>query len=566
MVLVSLAALSCGGGKSVQSGSGGAVGSGGGGATGLAGAGGKVGATGGEGGRSATGATAGAAGGSSGVGGRSPAPPALTLDGSPIYTRVQRLTVAQWGRAVADILRVAPATPLTQSFKQAPLGKAQFTNNERFLEVDLQAEVDFEAGSEAAAALATGSANALARLYAGTDPAGFVRAVGRRAFRRPLTADEEARYQTVFALGERLYGTGFANGAALVVRAMLQSPSFLYRSELGASSQPLDGYEVASKLSFWLLGTTPDDQLLDDASAGKLDSADGLDRVARAMLETPAAGAVMRDFHGQLYHLDRDSGLDPARVPADVRAELSETSYRFFDAAFAQNEGVRAILTSSRYFVGPALASSYGVSPAPASIEERVLDSSRVGYFMQIPFLTATNDGVQVDTIRRGLTLNRDVLCVDLASHTSPPSSLPSLMPGETNRQRLERVTASCGGCHTDYLDPLGFALEGFDGAGHARTTDNGGPVVTSSSYPFVVGPRSFLDGRSLMQIMADDPQVHACYAKNLLSYALERDLVEADRPLLSQLPGPARDRSLKAMIVELVRSPTFRVRAEGTP
>jgi len=268
MVLVSLAALSCGGGKSVQSGSGGAVGSGSGGATGLAGAGGKAGATGGEGGRSATGATAGAAGGSSGVGGRSPAPPALTLDGSPIYTRVQRLTVAQWGRAVADILRVAPATPLTQSFKQAPLGKAQFTNNERFLEVDLQAEVDFEAGSEAAAALATGSANALARLYAGTDPAGFVRAVGRRAFRRPLTADEEARYQTVFALGERLYGTGFANGAALVVRAMLQSPSFLYRSELGASSQPLDGYEVASKLSFWLLGTTPDDQLLDAAGGG----------------------------------------------------------------------------------------------------------------------------------------------------------------------------------------------------------------------------------------------------------------------------------------------------------
>ena len=287
---------------------------------------------------------------------------------------------------------------------------------------------------------------------------------------------------------------------------------------------------------------------------------------ARTMLETPAALAVMRDFHGQLYHLDRDSGLDPARVPADVRAELWETSYRFFDAVFAGNEGVRAIMTSPRYFVGPALAGSYGVTPAPASIEERVLDSSRVGYFMQIPFLTATDDGVQVNTMRRGLTVNRDVLCVDLPSPVSVPAPLPALMPGETNRQRIERVTASCGGCHTDYIDPLGFAFEGFDEQGHARTTDNGGAVVTSASYPFVAGPRSFSDAKALMQSLVDDPQVHACYAKNLISYALQRDLVEADRPLLSQLPGAARDRSLKAMIVDLVRSPAFRVRAQGTP
>ena len=120
-------------------------------------------------------------------------------------------------------------------------------------------------------------------------------------------------------LGENLYGPGFANGAALVIRAMLQSPLFLYRSELGPSGQPLDAYEVASKLSFGLLGTTPSDDLLDLAAGGVLDDAAGIESNARAMLEAPAAVAVMRDFHGQLYQL---SGLrHPGPFAGDPRAE-----------------------------------------------------------------------------------------------------------------------------------------------------------------------------------------------------------------------------------------------------
>src|SRR5947208_6560744 len=97
----------------------------------------------------------------------------------------------------------------------------EFSNTKKRLCVEPQAELDFESASEQAAALATGTPDALARLYAGADAAGFVRAFGRRAFRRPLTADEETRYQAVFAMGETIYGAGFANGAALVVRAML---------------------------------------------------------------------------------------------------------------------------------------------------------------------------------------------------------------------------------------------------------------------------------------------------------------------------------------------------------
>ena len=231
----------------------------------------------------------GSASGNAGSGGQPTGPSTINLDGSPVYARVQRLTNTQWERAVTDVLRFASPANLSQGFSTPSLPVTDFANNEKRLFVDRQAQLDFEVGSEQAAAIATGSADALARLYPGTDAEGFVRALGRRAFRRPLTPAEVTKYQGIFSLGETLYGAGFANGAGLVIRAMLQSPKFLYRSELGPTGAPLDGYEVASKLSFWLLGTTPSDDLLDAAAAGELDSTDGLERAARAMLEQPAA-------------------------------------------------------------------------------------------------------------------------------------------------------------------------------------------------------------------------------------------------------------------------------------
>jgi len=490
---------------------------------------------------------------------------AINLDGSPIYTRMQRLTNGQWERAVADVLRFASPANLSQSFS-TPLATeaAKFSNNEKRLFVDQKAEMDFEVGAEAAAALATGSADGLARVYPGTDAEGFVRTLGRRVFRRPLTTDEEAKYQSIFALGEKLYGAGFANGASLVIRAMLQSPKFLYRSELGPAGAPLDGYEVASKLSFWLLGTTPSDDLLDAATAGALDSVDGLERAARAMLEQPAAVEIMRDFHGQLYRLDR---YDTTRqsVPASMRGELAETSLRFFDAVFTKGEGLRAILTSTRAFVGPGLAGNYGAQPAPVAIEERVLDSSRVGYFMQVPFLLLNGRDDGPDTIWRGFALADEVLCLDLPDHPTPVPPLPALVPGQSNRNRIEKLTASCTGCH-DLIDPLGFAFEGFDGLGQQRDLDNGVPVDTTGSYAFEDGTRPFADARALLRILADGAQAHTCYAKMLTGYALQRDLVEGDRALLKDLATVSRAQSLKEMVVSLVRNPAFRSRSEGTP
>lgn len=492
----------------------------------------------------------------------------MNLDGSPIYTRVQRLTVAQWERAVTDILRFDAPANLSEGFQVPAAGTADFTNNEKLLFVDNQEALAFERGSETAAARATGSSEALSRLYAGTDAAGFVSTLGLRAFRRPLTAEEQAKYEGVFSLGERLYGTGFANGAALVIRAMLVSPHFLYRTELGPAGEPLDGYEAASKLSFWLLGTTPSDALLDAAAAGELDSADGLESVARTMLEESSAVSVMRDFHHQAYGLDRYATIEKVGAPEygeAARAELAEASHRFFDSVFEAGGGLREILTSNRAFVGPGLAPLYGLDP-PSGLEERDLDSSRIGYFLQVPFLLLFSPTREPGTIGRGIALNLDVLCARLPPPTSEIPPIPPLDPDQTNRERIEQMTATCGDCHRVFVNPLGFSFEAFDGIGRERALDNGKPIDSTGKYPFSDGEKAFADAKELMQIMADTTQAHTCYAKRVTGYALQRDIVEDDRPTLEALSAVSREESLKAMVIALVRHPAFRLRAEGLP
>lgn len=299
--LLSVLALACGR-SSKPSGPGPATGAAGAtGGTGTAGAGGS-GAGGGRAG-SGSGATGGAGesgeAGAPGGSGNEPLGTGVSLEDQALYLRVVRLTNSQWDHAVTDILRLPAPSSLSGSFEGPIIGPTTFSNNESVLSVNERVVADFEAAAEAAAELATSTPEALAALYPGTDAEGFVQTFGRRAFRRPLTSEELATYTEAFALGETIYGSGFENGAAFVIRAMLQSPHFLYRSELGPGGEPLTSYEIASKLSFFLLDTTPSDALLDAAEANALATPEQLEALAREMLETPAAAAVLRDLHGQ---------------------------------------------------------------------------------------------------------------------------------------------------------------------------------------------------------------------------------------------------------------------------
>ncbi len=525
------------------------------------------------GGSQGTGNTTGS-GNNSGAGNTTGAVGQLDFTGAPQYYRLVRLTNAQWGRAVQDVLKLSAPSGLEQTLQSPVTGTTAFSNNELVLDVNQESWADFESAAETLAAQVTASDATLAKVYSGTDAAGFIQTFGRRVYRRPLTSTEQSKYMTLFNMGPSLSGSrsAFAKGASLVIRAMLQSPNFLYRSEMGAPGAPLSGYEMAAKLSLWLRGTTPDDTLLDSAAGpGKLDTADGAAALATTMLNESTATTVMRQFHSELYHFDRYAQITKLNVPSynpALNAELQDVSNLFFDNIFSKGLGVRDILTSTTGYVGPQTAPLYGTTISGTAYVQKDLGAQRVGYFSQIPFLALYGFNAEPDSIHRGVSMNLDVLCAKLGPPAANLPPIPPLMPGQTNRQRIDTLTSGCGQqCHNDMINPLGFSFEHFDGMGQYQDTENGGlPIDSSGSYAFTGGTKTFSNSGDLMKTMAADQQPHLCYAKKLASFALQRDVIESDMPLLQSLAQTSlgSNGSIKNLIVQLVRSDAFRTRAKG--
>jgi hypothetical protein len=501
----------------------------------------------------------------------------LNLNGSPQYYRFVRLTNSQWGRAAQDVLNLDSPSGLEQSFQSPVIGTTDFSNNELVLDVNQESWSSFQTAAETLAAQVTATDAALAKVYSGTDPAGFITTLGRRIYRRPLTSAEQSAYMTLYNQGASLMGTRstFAKGASLVIRAMLQSPYFLYRTEMGPNGAALSGYEMAAKLSLWLRGTTPSDTLLDSAAGpGKLDTADGAAALATTMLGESTATAVLRQFHGELLHFDRFAQITKVGVSnytTSLNGEFLDVSNRFFDDILTQGRGLKDILTSTTGYVGPGTAPLYGMSAPASGYVQKDLGSQRVGWFSQIPYLALYGFNGDPDSIHRGVTLNLDVLCATLGPPAANIPPIPPLEPGQTNRQRIDTLTSGCGSsCHNDMINPLGFSFEHFDGMGQYRDTENGGlPIDSSGSYTFADGStKSWDDAAGLMQVLASTPQTHTCYAKKLASFGLQRDIVASDMPLLNALTASSMSStgSLKQMIVDLVRNDAFRTHVGGTP
>jgi hypothetical protein len=491
----------------------------------------------------------------------------MDLQGDPVYRRFMRLTNSQWERAVQDLLKLSAPSGLSANFEQPVEGATDFNNNEHVLTVN-QAMVDaYQVATETLVSqIATDAA--LTRIHGSTDPAAFINTFGRRAFRRPLTSAELSKYQALFTTGSTMEGTGsaFSKGASLVIQAMLQSPLFLYRSELAPKGAALNGYEIASKLSFIIRGTTPTDADLDQAQAGKLDTPEGAAALATEMLNEPAAAEVFKQFHGAMLNFAQFNTIDKVGVPeysTALNADYQTSAYLFFDRIFKKNLGLKDILTSTIGFVSPALAPLYGV-PAPASgFAETDLGPNRPGYFTQLPYLTLHALNADPDSVLRGKDINLEMLCITLGPPAEIPP-IPTLKPGQTNRERMTDLTAGCGGdCHNSFLNPIGFAFEAYDGMGKLRTMDNGKPIDSTGSYPFAEGVKQFSGPAELMQHMAAGSQAHACYSKKLASFMLQRDIVASDVPLLESMRAASQAGSVKELIISLVKNPAFRTRAQ---
>jgi len=175
------------------------------------------------------------------------------------------------------------------------------------------------------------------------------------------------------------------------------------------------------------------------------------------------------------------------------------------------------------------------------------------------------------DSIHRGVSMALDVLCAPPGPPAADIPPLPATMPGQTNRMRVDAHTKGCGTvCHNNMINPLGFAFENFDGMGQYRTTEKNGdqdlPIDSSAAFAFVDGSKTYQNAGDLMKVMAADPQTHLCYSKKLASFALQRDIIPVDIPLLSELASVSESStgSVKQVLVDLVKQDAFRTRSGG--
>lgn len=497
-----------------------------------------------------------------------------------VADRFPRLSHAQWEATVQDLFHLPAPSGLSVTFQPDPqLGR--FDNNIARLTMTSGLWRDYQRAAETIAERVTADPALLAAIVPdlqAADARAIVSAFGERAFRRPLKDAEVDRYAGLFDGGAAVFPQldPIKAGVRLVIQGMLQSPFFLYRTELsdavGEAGMPLGGYEIASRLSYLLWGSMPDDELFAAAKAGELGSAEGVRRHAIRLLDDPRARAQLRRFHYQAFSMSEYADLDknPARFPAwrrELGAMMQEEALLFLDSVVAGGGGIADVLTSTKAFVNADLAQIYGV-PGVTGAEYREVEldpAVRAGLLTRAGFLARNATLDEPDPIHRGVFINLGVLCRPI---TAPPNIPPVLeRTGTTNRERIESITGAgtCGeSCHHTIINPLGYAFEGFDAIGASRTMDNGHPVDTADTYRFADGRAISYGGAvELSRQLAAAPEVHGCYTSQLIELALGRDLRKSDRELADRLAQESLSQrlSIRALLLEVVSSNAFRVR-----
>lgn len=409
----------------------------------------------------------------------------------------------------------------------------------------------------------------------------FIRHFGRLVMRRPLGDDEVARYHGFFETQRA--AIDFDAAVELTVAALLQSPSFLYRLELPGEAEgdalvELGGYEVASRLSYFLWESMPDDVLLAAAEAGELSSADALEAQARRMLADARARATVGSFHRQWLHLDRVRGEDklPEVYPAwsgAVRDAAVEESRRFTEAVFfgeAGGEGtLRDLLTSNAAWVNADLAAMYGVAaPAEGWARSDLDPATRSGILSRTAFLAGHAHPKNGSPPLRGVFVIERFLC---EPRPSPPADADTSPPDQpegggpyTNRQLFEQRTepAACQGCHTR-IDGFGFGFEHYDAAGLYRELDHGIAVDATGAVTGTDNDGAFDGAVELQQRLAESTEVHDCVTRQWFRYAWGRAPERADRCHVEALQEAflASDGDLRELLVHIVTRPEFRLR-----
>ncbi len=503
---------------------------------------------------------------------------------APLDTsRFPRLSHLQWENSVQDLLYLTQPPGLSASFTGDPLGGI-FDNNESSLLVTPGLWADYQLASEQLSVLVTNDAAKLAKLIPASAPAdaagrtkAFLEAFGMRAYRRPLSPAELTGYTALFAKGKDLVDgpDDFARGVRLTVQAFLQSPHFVYRVEASSTAIGalilLSDFELATKLSYMLWNTMPDDALFAAAKSGKLATPEGVLAEATRLLDDDRARVMVASFHHQLFQYDhyddlnKDPTLFPDFTPA-LGADMKQEAGMFIEEmVFAKNGGIKEILTEPTTFVNSELAAIYGLKGSFGSDFVKVsLDpKTRSGILTRIGFLASNATSHEQHSIHRGVFINRRVICAKLPDPPNNVPPLPAAAAFKTNRERVEKHTGegTCGAaCHATMINPAGFAFEHYGALGHYEDTENGNPINSADTYKLDGKDVSYNDAVELDKLLGESDQVHACYAKHWLEYAYGRGDQPADDVALADLAKESR-KGARALILALTRTQAFRTR-----
>lgn len=484
----------------------------------------------------------------------------------------RRLTRLEYTNTVRDLLGAAA---------DVPLSLVEDDNADLFAVGGRITTAGLEQYMQAASVLATRAAAAPAGLApcasTGDDECAreVVTRFGRRAYRRPLLPAEVTNYLSLFA---RAKGQGdFASGLRTVVETMLQSPFFLYRLELGGEAGPnglvaLTTYELAARLSFFLWNRAPDEALLDVAAGSELKTEAGLKARTRKMLQDPRAKGTVDDFYSQFLGLsklpsrDKDPKLFPFWTP-EVRQGLHDSALRFVEHVSLEGDGrLATLLTGSFAFVNAKLAPIYGVSGAGDALAKTDLPVKERAGLLTLPAFLATNATDRRNlVVERGLFVREHMFCQHqpLPPADVPPAPEPD--PNSTERERLaiHRADPACGGCHR-LLDPIGFGFEGYDPVGRFRTMEDKFPVDASGEVLSTEDADGrFVGAAELARKLAGSAQVRACFSTKWMTYALGRQLEDADACTYKHVHQifEASGGDLRELVVAIASSAAFRYR-----
>jgi hypothetical protein len=404
----------------------------------------------------------------------------------------------------------------------------------------------------------------------------FITQFGKRAYRRPLTAHETQLMQDLYkAQRGPDVGATFEQAVAALVGAIIQSPQLLYHWELGSNAPIKDGnlikynsYEIASKLSYLLWKTMPDEALFTAADNDALSTPEQIAIQAKRMLDDDRAKAGLTDFHlqwseiGDLVKIPKDDTIKDYN--ADVaQAMIDETRDFVTGTLLGKGPGtLQALLTSNQTTADARLAKIYGASGGGATPGPLTLDpKQRAGIFTHLAFLTAKADTGTSHPVKRGDTILRRTFCMDFKLPDNVPPVADSSPGGATTRDRFAMHSMMpCATCHI-IIDPIGFAFEEFDAIGAYRTTENGKPIDSTGATSTPGGvDLKFNNAVELMTQMASLPEVQDCISTQWLRYMLGRREIAGEAPSQKVMADEFKKANfdMKALLIALTRTRTF--------